>query len=164
MDRSYRSEKEFIAELRESANPLGEVLDIDPLLDQAQTASHVLLGEATHGTREFYRWRAETSKRLIVERQFRFIAVEGDWPDCWEINRYIKGYSPPDLTARAVLMRFKRWPTWMWANEEMVEFIEWLKDYNESFPEELPVGFYGLDVYSLWESLYAVMRCRLWHV
>ncbi len=80
---------------------------------------------------------------------FSFIAVEGDWPDCYEVNRYVKGYPDSGKSAHEVLKAFDRWPTWMWANEEIVELAEWLRRHNEGLSEEERVGFYGLDVYSL---------------
>jgi erythromycin esterase len=116
------------------------------------------LGEASHGTSEFYSWRAEITKRLINERGFSFIAVEGDWPDCYNVNNYIKGISGSGQSAYDVLYSFNRWPTRMWANREIVDLVEWLREYNKSISEEQQVGFYGLDVYSLWESMEAVIR------
>lgn len=126
--------------------------DLDPLMERIGDARFVLLGEASHGTHEYYTWRTAITKRLIQEKNFNFIAVEGDWPDCYRVNRFIKGYSDQNKTAKDVLHNFRRWPTWMWANWEIAALMEWLKTYNSSkFPDK--VGFYGLDVYSLWESL-----------
>lgn len=139
------------------SRPLEKVEDLDALIARIGKAHYALLGEASHGTREYYQWRADITKRLIQEKEFSFIAVEGDWPDCYEINRYVKGYNHADMRARDVLNTFQRWPTWMWANEEMVELIDWLAKYNKKLPPEKRVGFYGLDVYSLWESLDAVI-------
>jgi erythromycin esterase-like protein len=121
------------------------------------TARYVLLGEASHGTSEYYRWRTTISQRLIEEQGFSFIAVEGDWPDCYRINRYVKGCVDSGESAREVLHNFARWPTWMWANEEIIPLVEWLRQHNDGLPAEQKVGFYGLDVYSLWESMYAVL-------
>ena len=104
--------------------------DLDPLLERIGDARYVLLGEASHGTSEFYTWRAEITKRLIRERGFSFIAVEGDWPDCYRVNRYVKGMAKSGSSAFEVLHAFDRWPTWMWANREIVELVEWLKSYN----------------------------------
>jgi erythromycin esterase len=136
--------------------------DLDPLLDRISDASYVLLGEASHGTSEFYTWRAEITKRLITEKGFSFIAVEGDWPDCYRVNRYAKGMINSGSSAYEVLHAFSRWPTWMWANKEIVDLIEWLKSHNKGVEkeeeEDKKVGFYGLDVYSLWESLDVVMQ------
>lgn len=131
--------------------------DLDPLLDAIGDARYVLLGEATHGTSEFYTWRTELSKRLIAEKQFSFIGVEGDWPDCYRVNRFIKGYRNSGGSAAQVLHAFDRWPTWMWANREVVALAEWLHDHNRDLRTEQQVGFYGLDVYSLWESMAAVV-------
>jgi erythromycin esterase-like protein len=148
------------AELRRQARPLATPRDLDPLLDRIGDARYVLLGEASHGTSEYYTWRAELSKRLIREKGFSFIAVEGDWPDCYRVNRYIKGYPDSGHNATDVLHAFERWPTWMWANREMVELVEWLRRYNDQrrVPDDRKVGFYGLDVYSLWDSMRAVVE------
>ena len=139
--------------IKNEAKPLHGPADFDSLFHKADKTQYVLLGESSHGTSEFYKIRAELSKRLIVEKGFTFLAVEGDWPACQEVNRYIKGYDRKYDHARDVLQSFKRWPTWMWANAELIDFIEWLKDYNKKQPKERQVGFYGIDVYSLWESM-----------
>ena len=123
--------------------------DLDAIVEAAANKQFVMLGEASHGTSEFYTVRAEISKRLIVEHGFSFIAVEGDWPSCFTVNQYIKGYTNSD--AQTALKDFDRWPSWMWANEEILQLLKWLKNHNES--AEKSVGFYGLDVYSLWESM-----------
>src|SRR5205085_442168 len=86
-----------------------------------------------------------------------FIAVEGDWPDCYRVNRHVKALPDSGDNAREVLSAYERWPTWMWANEEVVELAEWLRRHNQGLPAEARVGFYGLDVYSLYDSLYAVL-------
>jgi erythromycin esterase len=138
------------------ARPLKHPRDLDPLLDAIGDARYVLLGEASHGTSEFYTWRAEISRRLIEERGFSFIAVEGDWPDCYQVNRYVKGMPNAGENARSVLHAFERWPTWMWANREVVQLAEWLCGFNRGKSDEQKVGFYGLDVYSLWDSMRAV--------
>jgi erythromycin esterase len=112
-----------------------------------------MLGEASHGTHEFYTWRSAITKRLIKEKSFRFIAVEGDWPDCYKINRFVKGYKDAGEDIRSVLLHFDRWPTWMWANWEIASLAIWLREFNQSLRAEDKVGFYGLDVYSLWDSM-----------
>src|ERR671923_1175061 len=99
--------------------PLKSSTDLDPLLEKIDTARYVLLGEASHGTHEYYTWRTAISKRLIQEKGFSFIAVEGDWPDCYKINRFVKGYPGTPADAHQALETFRRWPTWMWANEEV---------------------------------------------
>lgn len=128
--------------------------DLDVLLDQIGDARIVLLGEASHGTSEFYTWRAAISQRLIEEKDFDMIAVEADWEDAYAINTYIRGNSQY-TTATDALQEFDRWPEWMWANREIADLTEWLRDYN-SGSVEAQVGFYGLDVYGIWESLNAV--------
>lgn len=138
--------------------PLEEPADLDPLLDAIGEARYVLLGEASHGTADYYLWRARLSQRLITEKGFSFIGVEGDWPDCYAINRYIKGYDHAGENAASVLRAFKRWPTWMWANWEIAAFAEWLRNLNRTRATSEQVGFYGLDVYSLHESLAAVIE------
>jgi len=127
--------------------------DLDTLIEDISARTVVMLGEASHGTHEFYTWRTAISKRLIEEKGFNFIAVEGDWPDCYKVNRYIKGNKDAGETVRDVLMNFDRWPTWMWANWEVAALAEWMKEYNQSLPADKKTGFYGLDVYSLWDSL-----------
>ncbi|HWJ13893.1 MAG TPA: erythromycin esterase family protein [Gemmatimonadaceae bacterium] len=144
------------ADVRRTARPLSAPSDLDPLLDRIGDARFVLLGEASHGTSEFYTWRAELSKRLITERGFNLIAVEGDWPDCYRVNRYLKGMSQAGRDAESVLHAFERWPTWMWANREIVALTEWLRRHNDSAGDARKVGFYGLDVYSLWDSMRVV--------
>jgi len=148
---------EVIHETRRYARPLVTDRDLDPLIERIGSSRYVLLGEATHGTSEFYTWRARLSRRLILEKGFNFIAVEGDWPDCYRVNRYIKHRHDSGKSARRVLHAFERWPTWMWANREIEQLAEWLRAHNEHLPEEARVGFYGLDVYSLWDSMKAVV-------
>lgn len=131
--------------------------DLDPLMERIGDARLVLLGEASHGTHEYYTWRSAITRRLIREKNFDFIAVEGDWPDCYRINRYIKGLGDQDKKPVDVLKTFDRWPTWMWANWEITALVTWLKDHNAGLPADRRVGFYGLDVYSLWESMEALV-------
>lgn len=141
-----------------SERPLRNENDLDALLDRIGDRRIVLLGEATHGTSEYYEWRRRISERLVREKQFSFIAVEGDWPDCYRLNRFVKDLPNSGKSAQEVAHAFERWPTWMWANEEVVRLIEWLRDYNDGLVLGERVGFYGLDVYSLWESMDAVIR------
>jgi erythromycin esterase len=148
---------DLVAAVRRLALPLRDAADLGPLLEQIGDARFVLLGEASHGTAEYYTWRATLSQRLITEKGFSFIAVEGDWPDCYRINRYVRGLADAGGNAHEVLEAFRRWPTWMWANEEIATLMEWLRGHNDGLPEERRAGFYGLDVYSLWESLYEIM-------
>jgi erythromycin esterase-like protein len=135
----------------------GAGADYDPLLKSIGTARFALLGEASHGTHEFYRERAEVTKRLIEEKGFTAVAVEADWPDAYRVNRYVRGESD-DGDARAALDGFKRFPVWMWRNTVVVEFVEWLRAYNDALPAgATKVGFYGLDLYSLYASIEAVL-------
>lgn len=143
--------------VQESALPLEDPADLDPLMARIGDARVVLLGEASHGTSEYYTWRAHISKRLIAEKGFSFIAVEGDWPASYTVNRFVKGYPNAGTDATSVLYDFNRWPTWMWANWEVVALVEWLRSHNQTLSKADKVGFYGLDVYSLWESLEAIL-------
>jgi erythromycin esterase-like protein len=154
--RGTSPESGLLDEIRSLARPLNDPSDLDPLLDQIGDARYVLLGEASHGTSEFYTWRAGISRRLITEKGFSFIAVEGDWPDCYTVNRYVKHLGGE--TAEEVLHAFSRWPTWMWANREIVELAEWMHAHNANLPVDRQAGFFGLDVYSLWESMHAVLE------
>ncbi len=126
---------------------------LDPLLQKIGDARIVLLGEASHGTHEYYTWRARITRRLIEEKGFTIVGVEGDWPDCYQINRYVRHRENSAKTALDVLSNFHRWPTWMWANWEVAALMEWLKKFNKGKTYHHQAGFYGLDVYSLWESL-----------
>jgi erythromycin esterase-like protein len=149
--------EELVHEVNHRARPLAAEDTKQALLSRTLNTQAVLIGEASHGTHEFYQWRADFTKDLITEQGYQFVAVEGDWPACYEVNRYVKGYddAPPD--ARSVVANFTRWPTWMWANQDVLEFIGWLRDYNLGRSPLERVGFYGLDVYSLWESLTRVL-------
>ncbi len=144
--------------LIEESYSFGSLKDLDPLLERIGKARIVLLGEATHGTSDFYILRSIISQKLITERGFSFIAVEGDWPECYLINRYIKGYESSYSNATKLLANtFESWPTWMWANQETAYLIEWLKRYNQPQKPDKKIGFYGLDVYSLWSSLKVII-------
>jgi erythromycin esterase-like protein len=143
----------------EMARPLGTApQDYDPLLDLIGDARFVLIGEASHGTHEFYSERAEITKRLIREKRITAVALEADWPDAYRVNRYVRGASE-DATAADALVDFRRFPQWMWRNTVVVDFVEWLRGYNLALPADAPkVGFYGLDMYSLRASMNAVLR------
>ncbi|MDE2234764.1 MAG: erythromycin esterase family protein [Gammaproteobacteria bacterium] len=134
----------------------GGARDYDALLAMAEDKQFVLLGEATHGTREFYRMRAEITRRLIDELGFDAVAVEGDWPDAWRVNRYVHGHGDDD--AEVALADFERFPLWMWRNREVLDFIGWLRTGNTGRPLERRAGFYGLDLYSLYRSADAVIH------
>jgi erythromycin esterase-like protein len=128
----------------------------DALLELIGPARFALLGEASHGTREFYRERATITRRLIVEKGFTAVAVEADWPDAWRLNRYVRGLSD-DPDATAALSGFQRFPGWMWRNTEVRDFAQWLRGHNEGRPPAQQVGFYGIDLYSLFSSMQAVL-------
>ena len=142
---------------RELAQRLeGSAADYDTLLEMAADRRFVLLGEATHGTQEFYRMRAEITRRLIAEHGFDAVAVEADWPDAWRVNRYVQGNGDDDATS--ALDDFERFPQWMWRNREVLDFVAWLRTYNTDRGPQARVGFYGLDLYSLYRSADAVIR------
>lgn len=152
--------------MTESLNPRGEVWkaavplngspsDFDPLLKMIGDAPLVLIGEASHGTHEFYRIRAQITKRLIQEKSFNAVAVEADWPDAYRINRYVKGMGG-DADATEALADFKRFPAWMWRNADVLDFVGWLRTHNDSVKRK--TGFYGLDLYSLYTSIEAVLK------
>ena len=132
-------------------------LDYGELLASTAGKRFVLLGEASHGTDEFYRERAEITKRLIVEQGFTAVAAEADWPDAYRVNRYVRGESD-DRSPEEALEDFRRFPAWMWRNTQVVDFIDWLRGWNDALPPDAPkVGFYGLDLYSLYTSMEAVV-------
>jgi erythromycin esterase-like protein len=134
----------------------GEPEDFDPVLRLVGDARFVLLGEASHGTHEFYRIRAEITKRLIREKGFTTVAVEADWPDAYRINRFVRGRSA-DEDATEALSGFRRFPQWMWRNADVLDFVGWLRAHNETLPEGEHAGFYGLDLYALHASIDAVL-------
>jgi erythromycin esterase-like protein len=144
--------------VRKSAHPLtGAATDYDPLLERIGDAHFVLLGEASHGTHEFYRERAVITMRLIEEKGFTAVAAEADWPDAYRVNRYVRRASD-DLDAAEALTDFRRFPTWMWRNTDVVAFVEWLRTYNDALPQGAATcGFYGLDLYSLHASMKVVI-------
>ncbi len=144
--------------IREMARPLKDSDDLDPLLERVGDAHYVLLGEASHGTSEYYTWRARISQRLISEKGFSFIAVEGEWQDCYRVNQYVRAWRGAGNSAREVLNTYDRWPSWMWANREIEELVEWLRQHNDALPENEKAGFYGLDVYGLWDSMEAALQ------
>ena len=136
-----------------SAGPLA----YDRLLEQIGDAHFVLIGEASHGTHEFYWHRAETTKRLIQEKGFQAVAAEADWPDAHRVNRYVLGRSN-ERTAEQALSGFARFPAWMWRNGVVAEFVAWLRKYNQGQSAANQAGFYGLDLYSLNRSRGEVVR------
>jgi erythromycin esterase-like protein len=151
-------EREVLEAVRREAHPLtGDHRDYDALLALIGDARIVLLGEASHGTHEFYRERARITKRLIAERGFTALAIEGDWPDAYRVNRYVCG-ARKDRDAEEALRGFGRFPTWMWRNAEMLDLVGWLRTHNDGLARGARrVGFYGLDLYSLGASMEAVI-------
>ena len=145
------------AVVREHAHRLsGDPSQYDALLEGIGDAQIVLLGEATHGTHEFYRERSFITRRLIEEKGFAAVAVEADWPDAYRVNRYVRGTST-DEDAVQSLGDFGRFPTWMWRNADVLDFIGWLRTHNDTQPADKRAGFYGLDLYSLRASMQAVL-------
>ena len=143
--------------IRETAEPLSEIrgTDLGPLAERIGDCKLVLIGEASHGTSEFYRVRAEITKDLIRRRGIRFVAVEADWPDAARVDQYVRGLAPVDGHRWEA---FERFPTWMWRNREVLEFVEWLRQHNSAIDDpQQRVGFYGLDLYSLFTSIRAVL-------
>lgn len=144
--------------IRETAEPLfSAAADYDSVLARANDARFVLLGEASHGTHEFYRERAQIAKRLIEELGFNAVAVEADWPDAYRVNRFVRGTSN-DVDSVDALSGFKRFPQWMWRNADVLDFVGWLREHNDLQPsDKMKCGFYGLDLYSLHASIEAVL-------
>ena len=144
--------------IRENAHAVTDSRrDYEPLMELVGNSRFTLLGEASHGTHDFYHTRAQITQWLIKEKGYTAVAVEADWPDAHRVNRYVQGRSD-DADAVEALSSFKRFPTWMWRNTDVVEFIAWLREYNDALPEgSRKVGFYGLDLYSLHASARAVL-------
>jgi erythromycin esterase-like protein/adenine/guanine phosphoribosyltransferase-like PRPP-binding protein len=151
------SDVEATDDVRAMARPLETEADLETLARHASRARFICIGEASHGTHEFYAWRAALTKRLIELGDIGWIGVEGDWPDCFRIDQWVRGRTEQRKDARHLLSSFERWPRWMWANTDVADFLEWLRGWNLTREPSRRVGFYGLDVYSLWESLEAVI-------
>lgn len=149
-------EESIVSYLNKQARDLENINDLDFLIESAGQNTLVLLGEASHGTSEYYSWRKNISRRLIEEKDFSFIAVEGDWPLCFPVNKYVKGLEDTESTAELLVQSFERWPQWMWANTDVLELIEWLRQYNMELPLEERIGFYGMDMQSFEASIFRV--------
>jgi len=146
----------LVRSIRDVIHPLhGETNDFYPLLDLVGDSHFVLLGEETHGTHQFYQARAELTRLLIEEKGFNAVAVEADFPDAYYVNQFIKGDSLP--SASQTLQHFSRFPNWMWCNEEMLYFVNILRSINDNRVPERKVGFYGLDLYSMYSSIESVI-------
>jgi erythromycin esterase-like protein len=150
--------KSLVDLVSEKAKALvGSPNDFDSLVDLVGDARFVLLGEASHGTHEFYRIRAQISKVLIAQRGFNAVAVEADWPDAYRVNRFVRGASKDSDSVEA-LGGFQRFPQWMWRNADVLDFVGWLREHNDQEVfEDRKCGFYGLDLYSLHASIEAVL-------
>ncbi|MBV9886848.1 MAG: erythromycin esterase family protein [Acidobacteria bacterium] len=154
--RTTHDNRELIGAVREAAHPLtGDHTDFDPLLRLVGDSRFVLIGEASHGTHEFYRVRAQITKRLIAEKEFNAVAVEADWPDAYCVNQFVR-FEGNDEEAVDALSGFQRFPSWMWRNADVLDFVGWLRAYN-AHRHGRKVGFYGLDLYSLHASMRAVL-------
>lgn len=147
-----------ISQINRAALPLTfDARDYDPLLNWIGDCTLVLIGEASHGTHEFYRERALITRRLIEEKGFNGVAIEGDWPDAYRVHRYVRG-TGNDENARDALGDFTRFPAWMWRNTDVLAFLDWLHEFNGRIPKRQErVGFYGLDLYSMHASMRAVL-------
>jgi erythromycin esterase-like protein len=156
---TFRTHSNVAEIVRHAAQPLrGVDDDYDTLLDLVGDARFVLIGEASHGTHEFYQARADITRRLIAEKGFTAVVVEADWPDAYRVNRFVRGTSD-DATAEQALGNFQRFPIWMWRNTVVRDFVSWLRDHNAVLPADAPrVGFYGMDLYSLNTSVDEVIR------
>src|SRR3954452_19946771 len=153
-----RDSGDAIDAISAAARPLrGASDDFDPLVDAVGDSRFVLIGEASHGTHDFYLARAQITQQLIEEKGFTAVVVEADWPDAYRVNRFVRG-ATDDPDADAALSGFKRFPTWMWRNRDVVAFVNWLRDRNAAVPAGTPqAGFYGMDLYSLHTSIGEVL-------
>ena len=150
------AEDTLVRDLADAAEsfPTIETADLNPLMQRIGSARIVLLGEATHGTSEFYRMRERITRELIIKKGFRLIAIEADWPDAARVDHYVRHFQfpPSEWTA------FARFPTWMWRNTEVRDFVSWLRKYNGVVEREKRVAFHGLDLYSLYDSIRSVLN------
>lgn len=140
--------EEAIKHVKEHALSVSGPEGLKPLLERAAQRKLVLLGEASHGTSEYYTWRAEISKKLIEKHGFNFIIVEGDWPLAYPVNLHVKHLEENPVDSRDALAHFYRWPQWMWDNKEVLDLISWLRDHNRKLPPQERAGFYGMDIYA----------------
>jgi erythromycin esterase-like protein len=155
---STSSHADAVADITRAAQPLhGGTGDYDALLNLIGDAPYVLMGEASHGTHEFYAERARITQRLIEDKGFTAVAVEADWPDAYRVNRYVRGEGE-DTSSEQALSGFKRFPTWMWRNTDVIAFVDWLREHNGAMsPGGNKTGFYGLDLYSMSTSIVEVL-------
>ena len=151
-------EKTLLEFLGDHSQEVFDLRDLDSWFRSVGSSRLVLLGEASHGTHEYHRWRNLISQKLVQDYHFQFVAVEADWSEAYALNRYIKDFPNGRKDAHSVLSSWKIWPSWMWANWETAALGEWLRTWNSRLEPARRVGFYGLDVYGLWESLDAIRR------
>jgi erythromycin esterase-like protein len=152
------NDADLVRAVRDAAHSVsGSPSELEPLLELTARADCVLIGEASHGTHEFYRQRAELTQRLIAEQGFVAVAAEADWPDAYRVNRYVRALSF-DSDAEEALADFRRFPAWMWRNADVLDFVGWLREFNDGRNSREKVGFYGLDLYSLHGSMTAVLE------
>jgi erythromycin esterase-like protein len=154
----YQPVGEVPEAVRSIARPLHGELDLDRIVELVARRRIVMIGEATHGTHEFYDYRAALSRRLIQHHGFAAVAIEGDWPDALRVDRYVRDGATDDESAEATLDSFERFPRWMWRNGDVAAFVAWLRGHNGHLDERRRVGFYGLDLYSLHASMRAVIE------
>jgi erythromycin esterase-like protein len=146
-----------VALVRSESLPTDSGVPSDEVLfDLVGDARFVLIGEASHGTHDFYEARAQMTRRLIEERGFCAVAAEADWPDAYRVNRYVRARSD-DATAEEALRGFERFPTWMWRNTVVLDFVGWLREHNDRRDDLAKAGFYGLDIYSMYRSIHEVI-------
>jgi len=150
------SDDDLLPRIADASEPFQSIdsADLAPLLERIGDARVVMIGEASHGTSEFYRMRDRITRALIETKGFRFVAIEGDWPDAARIDHYVRHfeYPPTEWTA------FARFPTWMWRNQEVRDFVDWLREHNTHLADDERVAFHGLDLYSMYSSIRAVLR------
>ncbi len=149
-------------EIIQAISDHGTALSDESLRNLASTAGErriILLGESTHGTAEYYEVRAELTKELIRNHGVRTVLVEGDWTSSWEVNKYVRNLPGAAESAKEALKPFRnRWPAWMWNNEVILDLAEWMRAFNDELPEDERAGFYGMDVYSFWDSIDEIIR------
>jgi erythromycin esterase len=143
----------LVHDINRSAEVLKIPKDINSLVDFVNSAQIVMLGESTHGTHEFYSWRAEISKQLIEKYGFTAIALEADWPNCSLISRFVNDFGNNPPSGYAAVQQFDRWPSWLWSNIETAGFIDWIRSRNRKQKTVNKISIFGMDIYSLWESL-----------
>lgn len=149
---------DVLSAVRSSALALSSPTDdVDEIVERVAGVSYVLLGEATHGTHEFYRMRAQITRALVERHGFAAVVVEADWPDAYRVNRWVRG-TGADASPDEALQGFGRFPTWMWRNRDIVDLVTWLREWNVRRPAEQRAGFYGMDLYSLHTSIAVVLE------